>query len=302
MTIMARTLGIPARVAVGFLPGEAGRRRQVRRDRPPVPRVARAVLRGLRLGAVRADARRPDRPAARVERPVRRRQRARPHARTRAFPGATRCLDRAGRRRHAADVARQRRTRAARGCPSGSRSAVVLVVASLALVLVRRRASLLPDLTPERAWSTRPTTSGQAGRRVVGLRHAPHGRRVGQRPGARTRTGSELHGEAADASVALARTVEAERYAREQPGRSTPTVLARWVDELVRRSRAAAQRPPSPRRRSQRSSRRLMKSGTLRLLLRRASPHRRSGRRLAGRSGDRPNVGGRRTRTPPRRT
>ena len=53
---MARSLGLPARVAVGFTPGELHQRRCMscagRR-----PRLARGVVRRRRLGAVRADAR-----------------------------------------------------------------------------------------------------------------------------------------------------------------------------------------------------------------------------------------------------
>ncbi len=51
---MARTLGIPARVAVGFTPGPV-RRRRVSSARTQRPCLARGVVRRLGLGAVRTD-------------------------------------------------------------------------------------------------------------------------------------------------------------------------------------------------------------------------------------------------------
>ena len=54
---MARALGLPTRVMVGFTPGQAARRRPVPRRRPSRPRLGRGVVRRLRLGAVRPDAR-----------------------------------------------------------------------------------------------------------------------------------------------------------------------------------------------------------------------------------------------------
>ena len=77
--VMARTLQIPARVAVGFLaaaPRSQGRRVGLQRARPA--RLAGAVLPGIGLGAVRADAgdprgdhagRTPTRPVAQAHRP-----------------------------------------------------------------------------------------------------------------------------------------------------------------------------------------------------------------------------------------
>ena len=70
MTIMARDLGIPARVGVGFLPGNRAADGTVHGHRRPGARVARAVVRRRRLGPVRADPRGPDRRAARVRRPA----------------------------------------------------------------------------------------------------------------------------------------------------------------------------------------------------------------------------------------
>ena len=59
MAIMARILGIPARVAVGFLKPQAAGPNLVRVLRARPARLARAVLPGCRLGAVRTHARGP---------------------------------------------------------------------------------------------------------------------------------------------------------------------------------------------------------------------------------------------------
>ena len=82
---MARSLGLPARVAVGFTPGELRDRRAVPRVRPPRPRLARGVVRRHRLGQLRADAgpRRARRGAAH-----RRRRGAGRHGRHGRWPGA----------------------------------------------------------------------------------------------------------------------------------------------------------------------------------------------------------------------
>ena len=52
---MMRSLGIPARVAVGFTSGKATRRRVVLRGRPQRTRLAGGLVRRHRLGAVRTD-------------------------------------------------------------------------------------------------------------------------------------------------------------------------------------------------------------------------------------------------------
>ena len=54
---MMRSLGIPARVAVGFTPGQAIGGGQYTRDGPQRPRLARGVVRRAGLGAVRTDPR-----------------------------------------------------------------------------------------------------------------------------------------------------------------------------------------------------------------------------------------------------
>ena len=63
---MARSLGIPARVAVGYTPGLDPGRRQPAGAREERPRLARDLVRRPRLGDVRADARAAARPAPRT--------------------------------------------------------------------------------------------------------------------------------------------------------------------------------------------------------------------------------------------
>jgi transglutaminase-like putative cysteine protease len=56
MGVMLRTLGIPARVATGFTPGQGGdRRRHVQRDDERSPRLGRGAVRGIWMAPVRAD-------------------------------------------------------------------------------------------------------------------------------------------------------------------------------------------------------------------------------------------------------
>ncbi len=69
MVVMARDLGIPARIGIGFLPGRARHQRHRLGHRRPRPRLAGAVVRQRRVGAVRADARRADRRPARLRGP-----------------------------------------------------------------------------------------------------------------------------------------------------------------------------------------------------------------------------------------
>ena len=115
--------------------------------------------------------------------------------------------------------------------PIGITVGAVMLIASAAIVVVRRRASLLPELTPERAWSRARRRLAKKG---VAWSDADTPRTVVASVQAQVRalSGSGLTGEAADALVALARTVESERYARTPPV-VDPTVLAGWVDELL---------------------------------------------------------------------
>ena len=138
MAIMARTLDIPARVGVGLPARRVRPQRRLRRVRSRVARVAGAVLRGLRLGAVRAD--------PRASRPARRRA------------GATRSSGSPPRTSQPDDAVPAPAPGATASTAPGSSSpsagtqdedqawlpvaitvAIVLAVASLGLALVRRR-------------------------------------------------------------------------------------------------------------------------------------------------------------------
>ena len=77
MAMMARVVGIPSRVSVGFLPGEQDEARLEGLD-PRHACLAGAVLRQLRLGAVRAHAGQRDRIRAIVDRTERGLLRKRP--------------------------------------------------------------------------------------------------------------------------------------------------------------------------------------------------------------------------------
>ena len=57
MAAMARAVGLPARVAVGFTPGCGRRGRRLPGDRATGPRLARDLVRRVRLGSVRTDPR-----------------------------------------------------------------------------------------------------------------------------------------------------------------------------------------------------------------------------------------------------
>ena len=67
MIMLARSLGIPARLAIGFLPGNRARRR-VRRSRRRRPRLAGVVFRGRRMGSLRANPCGPNRTEAKLRR------------------------------------------------------------------------------------------------------------------------------------------------------------------------------------------------------------------------------------------
>ena len=83
MAMMARTLDIPSRVAVGFLQPDRKQRRSVDHHLRERPRVAGALLRGCRLGPVRAR-----RPASALHSPAYAR-RATPTHDQRAVPTST---------------------------------------------------------------------------------------------------------------------------------------------------------------------------------------------------------------------
>jgi hypothetical protein len=242
MTIMARTLGIPARVAVGFLPGEVdddGRYVVTGKQSHAWPELYFEDYGWVRFEPTPAVQSGPlpvwSDPFVGVSGPD--------HTLDEAVPGQT-----GGATTAPAPNTPQTGTAAQDAgtawLPIGITVAVVLLIASAMIVVVRRRASLLPDLTPERAWTRARRRLAKKG---VVWSDADTPRTVVASVQAQltTRSGSPLTGGAADALVALARTIEAERYARTQP-HVEPAVLAGWVDELV--SGAEALLSDRPRR------------------------------------------------------
>lgn len=229
MTIMARTLGIPARVAVGFLPGEAddnGNYVITGRQSHAWPELYFEDYGWVRFEPTPASQTGPlpvwSDPFAGVNSPDINQNENVPAQ----SPGATTAPAPA---QPQTGATTQQTTDA--WLPVGITVAVVLVIASLGLILVRRRASLLPDLTPERAWTRARRRLAKQG---IVWSDADTPRTVISSVNAQllTRTGSELGGESAAALVALARTIETERYAREHP-EVDPGVLSKWVDDLV---------------------------------------------------------------------
>ncbi|WP_426595346.1 transglutaminase TgpA family protein [Cellulomonas sp. McL0617] len=229
MTIMARMLGIPARVAVGFLPGDpddSGTYIITGRQSHAWPELYFQNYGWVRFEPTPASQTGPlpawSDPFSGVS--------STKNSQEEQFPGSNTTPTTAP-----VPVTQQNGTTVQQSTnawlPVGITVAVVLVVASIALVLVRRRAGLLPDLTPERAWSR---ARRRLAKRGIVWSDADTPRTVVASVNAqlRTRTGSELSGEPAAALVSLARTVETERYAREHPDVQSG-VLSGWVDELV---------------------------------------------------------------------
>lgn len=229
MAIMARTLDIPARVAVGFLPGESDRNGSyvvsgqrshawpelyfeeygwVRFEPTPAVQTSAPPRWADPFTGVSAPDSRPDEviplPAS--------------SATSTSAPGG-----------QSSTTGTQDEEQA--WLPVAITVAIVLAVASLGLALVRRRSLLRADLTPERAWLRARRRLGARGvtwtdadspRTVVASVHE----QLWQAAGA------PLTGTSAEALESLARTVERERYARVQP-EVDPAVLAGWVDEMM---------------------------------------------------------------------
>ena len=170
MAVMARSLGIPARVAVGFLRPETSPGR-LRLQLPRHARVAGAVLRGHRLGALRADP--AGAPAASRPTPPGSVPRGQPTSSSRRPPAPSPDPDRPP---AACRRGQQRRRLGAR-----------LVTSSSARALVLRSCVVLAPRTA-RAWLRRRRWAaadhpGRAGRGCLGrdARHRarPRGRLVG---------------------------------------------------------------------------------------------------------------------------
>ncbi|WP_147572853.1 transglutaminaseTgpA domain-containing protein [Cellulomonas massiliensis] len=117
--------------------------------------------------------------------------------------------------------------------PIGITAAAVLVVAGLAaLVLVRRRSRQALELTPEQAWArlrARLAAKGVTWTDATTPRDSVA--RVRER--VEESTGVALDDEAVSALRAIATAVEVERYSPREP-RLEPGALAGWVDVVVR--------------------------------------------------------------------
>ncbi|WP_421733351.1 transglutaminaseTgpA domain-containing protein [Cellulomonas sp.] len=109
--------------------------------------------------------------------------------------------------------------------------AIVLAVASFGLAIIRRRTRFRADLTPERAWLR---ARRRLGARGVTWTDAETPRTVvaSVQEQLRAASGSTLTGSSVVALESLARTVEQDLYAPEQPS-VDPAILAGWVDELM---------------------------------------------------------------------
>ena len=235
----ARSLGLPARVAVGFTPGELRGRRPVPRPRQARPRLARGVLHRHRLGAVRADAdpRRPRRPELH-----RRRSRSR-----RARPPAS--------------PPRPRRSPAGDGgnstVPSSplptdkdsSAASTPRLRHAAASLLVGRR------LLVRAAWHRR-AGAARAGRAVAAARPAPGPRCAGTAAAQAAETGADKvlvslardRGDAGPRGRAAAPERDAARVRRPAGARCRP----RRRRARTGHGRATSRWPPTPRRRGRR--------------------------------------------------
>ncbi|WP_315095795.1 DUF3488 and transglutaminase-like domain-containing protein [uncultured Cellulomonas sp.] len=229
MAMMARTLDIPARVGVGFLPGESDRNGgylvsgQKSHAWPELFFEDFGWVRFEPTPAVQSNA--PPRwadPFAGVSAPASQPDDLVPLP----GPGAT-----ASTAPGAQSSGGGAEDESQAWIPVAITVAIVLAVASLGLTFFRRRARFLADLTPERAWLR---ARRRLGARGVTWTDAETPRTVvaSVQEQLRTVAGASLTGSPAEALESLARSVERERYAREQP-EVDPAVLAGWVDELM---------------------------------------------------------------------
>ena len=263
MAVMARTLGIPSRVAVGFYKPDPGRVRHLRVQRLRPARLARAVLPRVGLGEVRAHPQRP-----RHERPVLHPRadpgRAEPE---RSVPPPRQRASRARRpatpRRPARRPRTRRRapttTRRSRGCrcwaaaPGRCSSAGLLLTPRL--VRTRRRQRRLAG-QPEVAWAELRDTAVDLGvpwppdrspretrDHLAGYLGHPVSDRTPERPG----RGAGVAPAASDALDRLVHDLEVSRYARTRDAGPDParvadleTVLASLAGGAPRRDRRRA--------------------------------------------------------------
>jgi len=234
MTVMARSLGIPARVGVGFLPGRSDDGTYVVTGReshawPELYFQGFGWLRFEPTPAVQTGAPPPwSDPLYNTAAPTTPTEAPLPTAQPR--PDAT-----APSTSSPATVTDVERTT---WLPAVLTVSVVVVLAALVVMLVvRRRARVLADLTPEQAWSRLRRRLARLGirwsasatpRSVVTL--------VGEQ--VVSLTGHELDDDAAGALAALARSVERARYAP-QADTPEPGAAVRWAAAVTDGARSA---------------------------------------------------------------
>jgi transglutaminase-like putative cysteine protease len=229
MAIMARTLDIPARVGVGFLPGESDRNGgylvsgQKSHAWPELYFEGSGWVRFEPTPAVQTNA--PPRwadPFVGISAPDLIPDNLVPAQ----SPGVTASTAPGGSTSTPGIDESQRAW-----LPVAITVAIVLAIASFGLAIIRRRARFGSDLTPERAWL-------RARRRLAARgitwtdAETPRTVVASVQDQLRLAAGAPLTGSANDALQSLARTVEQDLYAPEQPN-VDPAVLAGWVDELL---------------------------------------------------------------------
>jgi len=250
MTVMARSLGIPARVGVGFLPGDpSGDGSYVVTGRSS---HAWPELYFQGLGWVRFE----PTPAVQTGAPP---EWSDPFASVSTpqdtpdnlDPGAAAPSTAPSTAPSIPQILLPQNEAGIAWTAVGGTVLVVLAAAAAVLVVVRRRRRARTDLTPERAWRLvrrRLATRGVAWSDTDTPRTAVTAV-LGR---VRERSGTELDDVTREALTALARAVEQDRYALRPAGVDAGT-LGRWADEAVRgteralndRSRDAA--PSAPR-------------------------------------------------------
>jgi transglutaminase-like putative cysteine protease len=229
MAMMARSLDIPARVAVGFLPGESDRNGgyvvsgQKSHAWPELYFEGSGWVRfeptpGEQTGA-------PPRwsdPFVGITAPDQIPDDALPIPQSGATPSTA-----PGSSSPSASTDEDDQT----WLPVAITVAIVLAVASFGLAIVRRRTRFRADLTPERAWLRARRRLGARGVTWTDS-ETPRTVVTSVQEQLRAASGSALTGSSADALESLARTVERDLYAPEPPS-VDPAVLAGWVDELM---------------------------------------------------------------------
>lgn len=229
MTVMARALGIPARVGVGFLPGDSagdgtyvvtGRKSHawpelyfadqgwVRFEPTPAEQTGAPPVWSDPFAGVSADASQPDEAIPSAVAPT-------GGATTAPAPSAPVEVEEAG----------QSWTRL------GVVVGLVLVAVVLGLSLIRRRTRTRADETPERAWLR---TRRRLAAKGVTWSDAttPRDAVASVHDQVREASGVELDATTAGALRALARVVERQRYAP-VPDEVDPDQLVRWTEEIV---------------------------------------------------------------------